>query len=111
VSVSPRSISTFAAASDLTFRTALYVLLKLAIVPGLCAVVDTQELDESVLIRLAHYHREPLPKRKTLQPSLTRSSELKTSPVVGKLRKVGGIPAIAWSNVLRWWVGTEKQML
>jgi hypothetical protein len=66
-------ISALAAASDLTFKIVLYVLLKLAVVPGLCTVVDAQELDESVLIRFAHYHRKPLPKRKPLQPSLTRS--------------------------------------
>ena len=54
-------ISTFAAASDLTLRIALYVLLKLAVVPGLYTVVDAQVFDESVLIRLAHYHRKPLP--------------------------------------------------
>jgi hypothetical protein len=44
-------ISTLAATSDITFRVALYVLFKLAIVPDLCTVVDTQELDKSVLIR------------------------------------------------------------
>jgi hypothetical protein len=102
-------ISTLAAASDLPFRITLYVLLKLAIVPGLCTVVNTQELDESVLIRLAHYHRKPLPKRKPLQPSLTRNSiDSKPSLVMGNPRKAGGKSAIARSNVLRWWVGTEK---
>jgi hypothetical protein len=59
-------ISTFAAANDLTLRIALYVLLKLADVPGLCIVVDAQIFDESVRIRLAHYHRKPLPERKPL---------------------------------------------
>jgi hypothetical protein len=54
-------ISTFAAASDLTLRIALYVLLKLAVVPRLCIVVDAQVFDESVLIQLAHYHSKPLP--------------------------------------------------
>ena len=43
-------ISTLALASDLTFRIALYVLLELAVVPGLCTMVDAQELDKSVLI-------------------------------------------------------------
>jgi hypothetical protein len=37
-------ISTLAAASDLTFRIALYVLFKLAIVPGLYTVMYAQEL-------------------------------------------------------------------
>ena len=83
-------ISTLTAASDLTFRIALYVLLKLAVVPGLCTVVDAQELDESVLIRLAHCHRKPLPKRKSLQPSLTRSSRLQ--------------------KPLQWWETREKQV-
>src|SRR5271156_2700958 len=74
-------------ASDLTLRIALYVLLKLAVVPGLCTVVDAQELDESVLIRLAHYHRKPLPKRKPLQPSLARSGRLKNLSSGGKPEK------------------------
>jgi hypothetical protein len=38
-------ISTVAAASDLTFGVALYALLKLAVVPGFCTVVNAQELD------------------------------------------------------------------
>jgi len=60
------SISTFAAASDLTLRIALYVLLKLTVVPGLRTIVDAQVFDESVLVRFAHYHRKPLPEGKTL---------------------------------------------
>jgi hypothetical protein len=38
----------------LTFRISLYAQLKLAVVLGPCTVVDAQELDESVLIPLAH---------------------------------------------------------
>jgi hypothetical protein len=89
-------ISTLAAASDLTFRIALYVLLKLEVVPGPCTVVDAQELDESVLIRLAHYHRKPL------QPSLARSSVLKNLSSGGRPEKSSGKLTTAWSNVLRW---------
>src|SRR5277367_4440708 len=35
----------------------------------------------------------------------------KTSLVVGNLRKAGGKLAMAWLNVLCWWVGTEKRIL
>jgi hypothetical protein len=59
-------ISTLAAASDLTFKIVLYILLELAVVLRLYTMVDAQKLDESVLIRLTHYHRKPLPKRKLL---------------------------------------------
>ena len=51
------------------------------------AVVGAQELDESVLIRLAHYHRKSLPKRKPLQPGLIRSSRLKNLSRGGKQAK------------------------
>ena len=74
-------ISTLAAASDLTFRIALYVLLKLEVVPGPCTVVDAQELDESVLIRLAHYHRKPCNR------ALHTAVYSKIFPVVGDPRK------------------------
>ena len=60
---------------------------KLAVVPGLCTVVNAQELDESVIIRLAYYHRKPLPKRKSFQPSLTHSSGLRNLSSGGKLEK------------------------
>jgi hypothetical protein len=59
-------ISTLTTASDLTFRIAFYVLLKLAIVPGLYTVIGIQEFGESALIRLSYYHRKSLLKRKTL---------------------------------------------
>ena len=86
-------ISTLAAASDLNFRIALYVLLKLVVIPGLCTVVDAQQLDESALIRLTHYHSKPL------QPSLMRSSRLKS---LGNPRKAGGKPAAIVLGGMRW---------
>jgi hypothetical protein len=78
-------ISTLAAASDLTFGIALYVLLKLAVVPGLCVVVHAQELDESDLPTTT---AKPLPKRNPLQLSLTHSSGFKNLSSGGKAEKV-----------------------
>jgi hypothetical protein len=56
-------ISTLTATSDLTPGIALYVVLRLLVVPGLCSVMDAQGLDESVFIPLAHYYCKPLLKR------------------------------------------------
>ena len=60
--VFPLVLSTLTAASGLTLRIALYILLKPLVVRCLCTVLDAQELDKSVLIRLAYYHHKSLPK-------------------------------------------------
>jgi hypothetical protein len=61
--------------------------IKLIRSEGLCTLVDAQELDESILIRLVHYHRKPLPKRKPLHLGLTHSSRLKNLSSSGKPEK------------------------
>jgi hypothetical protein len=71
-------ISTLTAASGLIFRIALYILLKLAVVPDLSPVTTCL------------LHCKPLPKRKPLQPSLTRSNRLK--------------------KTLQWWETRENQV-
>jgi hypothetical protein len=62
-------ISPLAAASDLTFKIAPYVLLKLAVVPSLCTVMDAQELEERP------YSTCPLP-----QQTLAQAKTLATEP-------------------------------
>src|SRR2546421_9168002 len=53
----------------------------------------------------------PCPSENPCNRALHAAVDSKTSPVVGNPRKAGDKPAMARSNVLRWWVGTEKRML
>jgi hypothetical protein len=80
-------MSTLTAASDLTSGIALYVLLKLPVVPGHCTVMDAQGLDESVLIPLSHYYCKPLLKRNPCNRAL-HAVDSRPSPMVGNPRKV-----------------------
>ena len=100
-------ISTLTATSDLTPGIALYVVLRLLVVPGLCTVMDAQGLDESVFIPLAHYYCKPLLKRNPCNRALLVVVDSRPSPVVGTPRKVSSKPAMAQRYVLRWWVGIE----
>jgi hypothetical protein len=54
------SITTLASANNLTLKIALYLLLQLSIIASLGAMIYTQELDKSILIRFANHHRGPL---------------------------------------------------
>jgi hypothetical protein len=78
-------ISTLTAASGLIFRIALYILLKLAVVPDLSLVVDTQ---------LAYYTAKPCPCGNPCNRVLHAAIDSKNSLVVGNPRKAGGKPAI-----------------
>jgi hypothetical protein len=78
-------ISTITAASGLIFRIALYVLLKLAVVPDLSPVVDTQ---------LAYYTTNPCPSGNPGNRVLHAAIDSKSSSVVGNPRKAGGEPAM-----------------
>ena len=73
--------------SPLTFGIVLYVLLKLSVVPGLCAVVDAQELAEASLFDLPTTNANPYPSETPCSRALHAAVNSKTSPMVGNSQK------------------------
>jgi hypothetical protein len=53
----------------------------------------------------------PCPRENPCNQALHAAGDSNTSPVMGNPRKAGDKAAMARSNVLRWWVGTENRML
>jgi hypothetical protein len=85
-------ISTITAASGLIFRIALYVLLKLAVVPDLSPVVDTQ---------LAYYTTNPCPSGNPCNRVLHAAIDSKKLSSGGKPEKTRWQTSYGRSNVLR----------